>query len=451
MTDMQDKLIPASLADMPCRISENKLHRFEECFKEISIAEIEEERANFAAGHGIRSSVLKHISDKTDRYSTFPFKGSIEKIGSSWDGSKVGKLDEVDTLFVLDDKEITVHEGEGAYDFSIGWKGDKYNARQLNHEFANQLEGVLKCDPPDELKHNGYAAPSFSGVRVSGPAVTVLYQTSQQIDNIQRGCMVSVDITLALPFSCIKEEERLKIVNHIKSWAKDVIAVNPNTPIDIPDEPPVISGHVDGVWKQSTALIEVETFHAIDTESPIRRTYLLLKCLNRKVEKWNSKNDAFPVSAKSSELRSRLKYHVSHAISCGDIENLNQCMRHGYVLLSPTEREERKELPAKVISINTAAVKHILLNISERSDFKRQRINSTRVLELMGETLQELARKDKFLITNGIHPGFPSICKLSACVGIADDTGVLADRLLTLYQTLSGAVITLRQVCNPNP
>ena len=346
-------------------------------------------------------------------------------------------------MFVLDDKEITIHyEGEGAYDFSIDWKGDKYNARQLNQEFANQLEGVLKCDPPDELKHNGYAAPRFSGVRISGPAVTVLYQTSQQIDNIQKGSMVSVDITLALPFSCIKQEERLKTVNHIKSWADDVIAVNPNIPIDIPDEPHIISGHVEGSWKPSTALIEVDTFHAIDTESPIRRTYLLLKCLNRKVEKWNSKNDTFRVSLKETNLSCKLKDHLLRVSRGGDIEHLNQCMRHGYVLLSPTERDEHKELPAKVISINTAAVKHILLNISERSDFNRQGLNSKRVLKLMVEALHELARKDSFLIRNGIHPGFPSICKLSACVGIADDTGVLADRLLTLYQTLSRAVIT---------
>ncbi len=85
VTDMQDKLKPATctLTNMPCRISDNTLRRFEECFKEISIAEIEEERANFAAGHRIRHSILKYISAKTDRYSPFPFKGSIKRLGQA--------------------------------------------------------------------------------------------------------------------------------------------------------------------------------------------------------------------------------------------------------------------------------------------------------------------------------------------------------------------------------
>ncbi len=85
-------------------ICDSNLDLCKQFINSISIADLEEEPADFAAGHRVRSSVLEYIRARTEQNAEFPLHGTIEKIGSSWDGSKVGQLDEVDTLFVLDPK-----------------------------------------------------------------------------------------------------------------------------------------------------------------------------------------------------------------------------------------------------------------------------------------------------------------------------------------------------------
>ncbi len=88
-----------------CSLASDSLRRFKACFQEISIAEIEGERADFAIGHTLRRSMLDHIVERTKNNEIFEFRGCVHKIGSSWDGSKLGALDEVDTLYVLDEKQ----------------------------------------------------------------------------------------------------------------------------------------------------------------------------------------------------------------------------------------------------------------------------------------------------------------------------------------------------------
>ncbi len=231
----------------------------------------------------------------------------------------------------------------------VVWKETQYSARELNREFADQLERALKCDPLDGLEHNGYAAPRFSGVRVSGPAVTVLFRTSQQIGNMRPGSFLSVDITLAVPFSCAEGPASTKeCLNKIDCWIQNTISRNPTKPIDLPQKPHFIACNVKGVLRLTTAHLEAETFHELEEHSAIKRAYILLKCLNKKMDKWNFRDDFFQTEPTSTELRDNLMKQLC----CRQYDdNMNRCMRYGYVFLSPTERKDYNELPTKIISI----------------------------------------------------------------------------------------------------
>ncbi len=268
-------------------VSDTNLSLFTKYVQCISIAELEEERANFAAGRNVRTSVIEYIQARTGANADFPLRGFIKKIGSSWDGSKVGQLDEVDTLFVLDPYHISAvpgaHDGPDIYKFLIMCDGKEYNAQQLNEMFGIALLNALDSDPPSDMEHNGYAAPHFSGIRANGPAWTVLLRTGKDIVPMQKGSMVSVDVTLALPFSCVKGipefAHALDMLDGISLWTDRIVEANTTKPLELPKEPHLISCPVKGCWKPTTAHIEANALHKLEGQASVKRAYLLLKCL----------------------------------------------------------------------------------------------------------------------------------------------------------------------------
>ncbi len=171
----------------------------------------------------------------------FPFRGSIKKIGSCWDGSKVGKLDKVDTLFVLDPKQVTISKYfPGTRNVRDTYNGNEYSAGQLNTMFADAVELALEGYPPVGMEHN--AAPEFSGVRMGGPAVTVLYRTTAECGPIQKGTMVSLDIILAMPFKKTEWDVMIEI-----NWKIDrIISRTDNKRMDPPRTPHLIPYAVTG-------------------------------------------------------------------------------------------------------------------------------------------------------------------------------------------------------------
>ncbi len=165
----------------------------------LSIPEFENDTANYARENYMRDTLLEHIRNVTTQNQNFLFEGHVEKIGSSWDGSKLRQVDEVDLLYVLSQTQVEIVEMDNT--FSVKW-GDKVcKPRELVEDFADSLERVLSDSPPKNLQHGGYAAPEFSGVRLCGPAVTVLYQSKgdEASEKHGKGTHISVDITLAVP------------------------------------------------------------------------------------------------------------------------------------------------------------------------------------------------------------------------------------------------------------
>ncbi len=441
---MQGFLVhPERRAEFP--VSETNLNLITEYAQSISIPELEEERVNFAAGHKVRTTLIEYIMERTVRNADFPLGGYIEKIGSSWDGSKVGKLDEVDTLFVLDPKHISVdsvaHDNPDICSFPIVYDGKEYSAQQLNEMFGCALLNALDSAPPNDMEHNGYAAPQFSGIRASGPAWTVLFRTRKDIGPMEKGSMVSVDITLALPLSCVKGCLKLDhAVAEISAWIDGIVEANTTKPLELSTEPHLICCPMKGHWKPTTAHSEANVLHEIEGRASIKRAYLLLKCIYRKLEKFISLHDMFQVEIAENGLHARLLNRLLTETQ-SEKRNLSECLQYGHVLLTPKERKKYNELPKKLISVNTAATKHLLFQKAEPGDYWDipNAVNGQRTLDLMKDVISEYANSGSFFVDHGIHAGFASICKFSALPTLGDKIGELGKTLLQMTLGLLSA------------
>ena len=415
------------------------LHLFRTYAECITLSDLEKDRAVFSSGHKIRISLLSHISDRIEMNEEFPFSGRIEKIGSCWDGSKVGQLDEVDTLYVLDPSHVTVaNDDTDMNNARVSYSGKEYSVRQLNTMFADALEKALEGEPPIGMEHNGFAAPEFSGVRISGPAVTVLYRTADQFGPIQKGTMVSLDITLAIPF------KNNDVLTEIGQKIDAIISVTDCKPIDPPRTPHLIPYSVTGTWKTTTAYIEANVLHELEGHIPLKRAHLLLKCLQRKVEQFTSAYKLFevdpPQETRYNSRHIELVRQLSDLVRHGNSSITRQCMKFGYILMTPVERQHHNELDKKNISINNAATKHLLFHKATPEDYKPQLLNEHPTLELMKAVILEFAMQDSYFVQHFFHHRFPSICKFSAREILGDHIHQMVTKLRKLYYVLHNAL-----------
>ena len=444
---LHEALSTASISCGNCTLPDEKLALFGAYAEGISIADLEEEITRFKDGNTVRNRILHFISQRTERNETFPLVGHVTRIGSSWDGTKVGRLDEVDTLYVLNKGQVAIIPGEhGEVDverFRVEWNGSTYTARGLNELFANELDRALRNEPPEGMEHSGYAAPRYSGIRVSGPAVTVLFRTATDVGLMEKGSMVSLDITLALPLSYLQADQQVKaIAVDIEKWFERYIIATNDAPIDAV-EPHVIPCHVQRKWKPTSAHIESNALHELRKECALKRAHTLLKCLIRKVGKFNLEHRLFQVESDENEVHSTL-INMIEAIAVDmdiyDTDQVNRCMRYGYILLSSGERDRYSELKKKQISINVAAAKQIIFHEAEIEDFTPGCIGGSRALILIGKVLNEISKGKTSYITNCISQFFPPICKLSVREIPTRNIDELARNLLCQYDILRSAI-----------
>ncbi len=401
-------------------ISDNEqdetVNNFRMFLRDLSIPELEKDRANFAIGNSVRDMLLKHIRDLTTDNENFHFDGRVEKIGSSWDGSKLHQVDEIDLLFVLSKKQIEIIENDTTV--NVKWCDKVYRPRDLVEEFADSLESVLSGAQPKHLEHGGYTAPDFSGVRLSGPAVTVLYR-AQGRDANEKGTSISVDITLAVPLTYLEcagaldleveewKKKKLQQVNELISCCLDLHAV-PNTASDR--------------WQISSALFESELLNQLESESTVRKAYLLLKALLQRIDKKVLEENIFGIKdmemgERTRELCDKLLAKIDKRSLCRD--QLNRCMRYGHTLLPKDKSVLHGELEKEHVSINKAASKHILLDKARPNDFEVKHLKSEQVFWLMKQVIKQLVTPEVFvnhalqqlLVDHNLHS--PEICKFS--------------------------------------
>ena len=446
---MHEEINAASISLEKSTLSKEKLAQFCAYVGGISVADLEEEMTNFKDGNTVRQRILHFINQRTKLNETFPLNGQITSIGSSWDGTKVGHLDEVDTLYILNKDQLTILPGEhGEVDmenFRVKWKGGEYSASELAELFANALDEALRTDSPKGMEHNGYAAPRYSGIRASGPAVTVLFRTATNIGPMEMKRMVSLDITLALPYSYIQSDQQA-VMDGIDAWSSKYITSTNDKPIDAV-EPHVIPCRVRKGWKPTTAHVEANVLHELDRHCAMKKAHTLLKCLMKKVDTFNHTHRLFHVDVDESTPHLQLTKLIEQSVCLDDIDQVNRCMRYGYILLSPEERDKHNELKKKNISVNAAAAKQILFHNATEEDYKPGCADQSRALTLMKMVIADIAETHSLFVDNHIHHSFPPICKLSVQETLGGKFVELANAILGQYDTLGSSISMLVSIC----
>ncbi len=287
------------------------------------------------------------------RYEQINLRGQTKNIGSCHDGSKIGKMNEVDSLYVLDERNIVV-EGNAKEGFRIIWKDDLASSeilpRHIRNQFASTYTDVISMLPlPDCLKHAGYRSPGYSGVRYNGPATTSQFLADD-------GRLLTWDMT---PTVCLSRKhpscrDVRKIIQPIlergseKMFGETTIHLFPNAN--------------EGLWKLSTAQLEADLLREIiPSVAPLKTALSRSKALAGRLKKWNSNNFTPPECPNcgpdiTKELNSYLE---NPQIELG--ERLSRVLRYSHIWIPPEERNLYHEDEKAHVAINTAAIKHILL------------------------------------------------------------------------------------------
>ncbi len=343
--------------DIECSYSK---HTFHDWVKRLDIYDLENDKADFYVDETIvteftdyRNRVVSELP-KYAEYEGMKLNGQLKNIGSCQDGSKVGKMNEADSLYVLDANSITIDNlGEtGTYRVFREQNGLNYEIkpRSIRKKFADGYSGVISKLPlPGCLKHGGYNSPAYSGLRYNGPAATSQFLTE---DN----SLLTWDMT---PAFCLgREDSRYQEVRKI---IQPALEINRKTMFGdmgihlIPDSN-------EDIWRLSTAQLEADLLRElIPLVAPMRKVLSSSKVLASRLRKWNSQN-LIPPDCLENDLGITKRidaYLESRERELG--ERLNDELRYVHIWIPPAKRRQYHEDEKTHISINTAAIKHILL------------------------------------------------------------------------------------------
>ncbi len=333
---------------------------FQNWVKRLDIYDLDKRKANFYVDETIvmeftnyRNAVAAKLP-KHAKYDGIKLSGQLQNIGSCQDGSKVGKMNEADSLYVLDaDISVVKTNTGGAY--RIFWEQKNQNCeitpRSMRDQFAKGYEEVISNAPlPNCLRHAGYKSPpGYSGLRYNGPAATSQFLTE---DNSP----LTWDMT---PTFCLAKGHIT--YQEVRNIIQPALEANPETMFGdmrihlIPDAN-------DDIWRLSTAQLEADLLRElIPPLAPMRQALSASKALASEVKIWNVKNLTLPVcSAGGLGIMGELEAYLQRGDKNLE-ERLNQKLRYAHIWIPPAERSQYHEDEKPHVSINTAAIKHILL------------------------------------------------------------------------------------------
>ncbi len=268
----------------PVRYSRNAFLRWA---RQIDIYDLEKDKADFALTKEMEYEFGDYcckVEDKLRKafqYVQMPcsgvsIKGTLENIGSCHDGSKVEKMDEVDSFYVLESDNIKVEQVCDSGLYRIFWEDCSTNfeleACKMRNQFADACDKIISELPlPACLRHGGYNSPQHSGLRYNGPAAT------PQDDEL---LTLDMTPTFRLPrteniYQEVKEllDPIRKVITDI-GWGKTDIHL-------IPD-----GG--ENLWRLSTAHLEANIIRILPKIAPVKQALSYCKILLSKLKKWNA-------------------------------------------------------------------------------------------------------------------------------------------------------------------
>ena len=371
-------------------------HTFLQWTRQIDIYDLEKHKADFSLDTKTEDEFGEYRCKvqvelrKSFQYVQTPFsgvniKGALCNIGSCHDGSKVERMDEVDSFYVMEGDNITVESAgsPGLYRIFLQNGSDKFeiHARSMRNQFANACDKIVsELELPTCLRHGGYNSPQHSGLRYNGPAATSQFVTEDD-------SLLTLDMT---PTFCLPRTENIyddvkNILNRMREFDKmsDTVYIH------------LIPDGGENLWRVSTAHLEANILRNIPSTAPVKLALSYCKILLSKLKKWNAVNSAGFSSGTVDVFRRVIKeldeYVAGSNRSETIAQRLNKELRYAHIWIQPEKRKLYHEDQKPCISINNAAVKYILLNVAlEQPEAFADKENMDLVVKLMKRVFEVL-------------------------------------------------------------
>ncbi len=376
------KLAEAREIESPCvRYSVDEFSQFA---RKIDIYTLTEGAADFSTEEHkeivktfgkFRTNVAWKLSEDF-RFDNVPLRGNLHDIVSCKDGSKVGSVNEMDSLWVMESTEFTVkpNEKHGLYHVFLG-KGSKkceIKPRKIRNCLADKCSEIIsKSNLPSCLEHGGYNPPNeshqaacnedslledagYRGVRYNGPAVTSQFLVKD------KNTLLTWDVT---PVIVLRDDAdiRTRLMNSLLMQA--VIDKNPEKMFS-PPHIHLFPDATEDLWRLSTAHMEADILYGLPSTAPFKEAFSSGKVLAIFVKEWRDRKRLNLQSGPAVDIVEELLQHqtiVDHVQKMEATQIVNDKMRYAHIWIPADMRAQFHEDKKSDISINSAAIKHIQL------------------------------------------------------------------------------------------
>ncbi len=351
--------------------------------------------------------------------------GSLCEIGSFYDGSKTGRVNEMDCLYVVSEADVMVHQvGSSKGGFSVYVKGTEITPREINDKLiAAMVEILSEMALPDGWTHGGYASPDFSGPRCNGPSVTAMFCNKDEKH-------ISLDVSIAFPLTS-QLQQRADFPSHLSENCQFLAESISNiqrelTRTQISADLHLIGNVVDDTWQPTTALAEAEILRVLSLDCPVKHALEICKVISSKLQGWyeehnirttiSAKEDESEVPAKRLRLSAQCESRESilsdlrcylESITSYNVESrqgLNTVMAYQHIYLSSPDRHQFTEVLKSDASVNNAATKHIILKTALQLNGAFSQTSKQLEQQLIRAVLEELSSTETFYTQHAFIP-----------------------------------------------
>ncbi len=390
------------------------------------------------------------------KYENVRLNGQLSDIGSCVDGSKVGSVNEMDSLYVVQGNSIIVEESHkrGLYHVYLEKNSSRHEIkpRKLREQLAKKYsELISSIRLPGCLKHGGYKSghvhhphcseqddslqdSGYSGVRYNGPGVTSQFLTK---DNT----LLTWDVTPVVVLSDVKGiQTRVRSCETMQA----IIAHN-NRQMFPPDDIHLFPDATSNLWRLTTAQMEACVLSRLSNHAPFKVAFSYCKLLSSYLKEWHNNDNNLRLAPPDVGIMDALtQYHGMRdsAAKTEAAETLNWMMRFAHIWIPREKRDGYNEDKKADISINNAAVKHILLKAASRKEgaFGPDK-NPVLVRELLRTTFEELASGGSYSTEHAFLPGI-MISHFSVAPGMAVQNWIIVRDIRQQCRTLLDEAIT---------
>ncbi len=395
----------------------------------MDIYDLEKHKANFWPDEEIVKAFGQYRRDvaaelgKCFKYDGIQLRGQLRNIGSCHDGSKVGRMNEADSLYVMDEENILIEETQTQGLYRIFWTNDlatncEITPQCIRNQFADVCCKLVSVLPlPDCLRHGGYNSPDYSGLRYNGPAATAQFLTEGH-------SLLTWDMT---PTFCLPSDH--PIHGELRKLIQPIIQKNKDKMVDTIDIH-LIPDPAENLWRLSTAQMEADILRILSPVAPLKQALSYCKVLSANLKKWTAAHGRLHTLEWDDSNLDIVKELDEYSKGSSQMkeanERLSQALRHAHIWIPPEKREMYNEDQKAYVSINTAAVKHILLAAAlEQPEAFSPQENTEIVIELMKRVFHSLGNPTRFSSPHTFLPG-SNIPHLSVLASQAPNKALMA-------------------------